>query len=453
MARDFTAASSHTVNYGDIGDLGTNKITLACWMYPDSFATSYGLINKRSAHNSANAYSMGVGYTSTNRWELQLGNAANTAVGANYYATRSEATSQWYHVCMTYDGSLSAGSRCAIYIDGVSKTVTAGTDANVTPGNAASDLVLGRVNNSGSFYFDGRMAEPAIWDDALSADEVAALAKRYAPDRIRPANLAFYDNLIRDLRDIVTGTVPSSSTAVIDHPPVIRRRRAQILVPMVAGGGGPAEGSGTGTAATGGEGEGYAEHSGSGTGTAASSGAGVGYAAHSGSGTGTAASGGAGEGEAPTGAAEGSGVGTAASGGAGEGYGLHYGSGTGTATTGGAGDGDNGEAVATRIGGGGSNVGRRRRYEDLLWQRQLEETRRKELEAKETPLTKPKAPKRAPSKPAPSPVLPVAEIAKSLESPAKVAKINPVQSPRLDPVEATDEDEFVMVLVQLLLAA
>lgn len=102
--------------------------------------------------------------------------------------------------------------------------------------------------------------------------------------------------------------------------------------------------------------------------------------------------------------------------------------------------------------GGGAVVGRRRRYEDLLWQRQLEETRRKEIEAKETPLTKPKAPKRAPSKPAPSPVLPVAEIAKSLGSLAKVAKIDLVQSPRLDPVEATDEDELVMVLVQLLLA-
>ncbi len=124
MARDFTAASSHTVNYGDIGDLGTNKITLACWVYPDSFTSAWGIINKRSSATSANAYSMGMGYTSTTRWELQLGNAANTAVGAAYYATRSEAAGAWYHVCMTYDGSLSAGSRCAIYINGSSKAVT-----------------------------------------------------------------------------------------------------------------------------------------------------------------------------------------------------------------------------------------------------------------------------------------------------------------------------------------
>lgn len=355
MARDFTAASSHTVNYGDIGDLGTNKITLACWLYPDSLATAFGIINKRSAHNSANAYSMGVGYTSILRWELQLGNAANTAVGAAYYATRSEAAGSWYHVCMTYDGSLSAGSRCAIYINGSSKAVTASTDANVTPGNAASDLVLGRVNNTGSFYFDGRMAEAGVWDVALSADEVAALAKGYSPDRIRLESLAFYDDLVRNLRDIMTGTAGTSSAAVIDHPPIIRRRRAQVFVPKVAAGG-PAEGSGTGTAASGGSGEGYAEHSGAGTGTAASAGAGVGYAAHSGAGTGTAATGGAGEGEAPTGAAEGAGVGTAASGGAGEGYALHSGSGTGTATTGGAGEGDNGDAEALPEVGGNAQA-------------------------------------------------------------------------------------------------
>lgn len=237
MARDFTAASSHTVNYGDIGDLGTNKITLACWAYPDSFTSAWGLINKRSSATSANAYSMGMGYTSTTRWELQLGNAANTAVGAAYYATRSEAAGSWYHVCMTYDGSLSAGSRCAIYIDGVSKAVTASTDANVTPGNAASDLVLGRVNNTGSFYFDGRMAEAAVWDVALSADEAAALADRAAPILVRPANLAFYAPLVRSLHDVMSGTVGTSSAAVIEHPPM--RYPGRVHVAPASGVGGP----------------------------------------------------------------------------------------------------------------------------------------------------------------------------------------------------------------------
>ena len=236
MARDFTAASSHTVNYGDIGDLGTNKITLACWVYPDSFTSAWGLINKRSGATSANAYSMGMGYTSTTRWELQLGNAANTAVGAAYYATRSEAAGAWYHVCMTYDGSLSAGSRCAIYIDGVSKAVTASTDANVTPGNAASDLVLARVNNTGSFYFDGRMAEAAVWDVALSAEEAAALADRAAPILVRPANLAFYAPLVRALHDVMTGTVGTSSAAVIEHPPMRYPGRTQEAIVAVAGG-------------------------------------------------------------------------------------------------------------------------------------------------------------------------------------------------------------------------
>lgn len=353
MARDFTAASSHTVNYGDIGDLGTNKITLACWAYPDTFATTFGLINKRSAHNSANAYSMGMGYTSTTRWELQLGNAANTAVGAAYYATRSEAAGSWYHVCMTYDGSLSAGSRCAIYINGSSKAVTASTDANVTPGNAASDLVLARVNNTGSFYFDGRMAEAAVWDVALSAEEAAALADRAAPILVRPANLAFYAPLVRALHDVMTGTVGTSSAAVIEHPPMRYPGRVHVVVPAV---GGANEGSGTVSGTGSLAGTGYNVHSGDGDVTATGTLAGTGHNLHYGngavSGTGTLV----GEGYAPTGTSEGAGTVTGTGTFVGVGYALS--SGTGDVTGEGVlvGAGNVAEPTASTGSGAGWNI-------------------------------------------------------------------------------------------------
>ncbi len=48
---------------------------------------------------------------------------------------------------------------------------------------------------------DGLMAEVGIWNAALTAAEVASLAKGMTCDKVRPQSLVFYAPLVRDLID------------------------------------------------------------------------------------------------------------------------------------------------------------------------------------------------------------------------------------------------------------
>jgi hypothetical protein len=52
---------------------------------------------------------------------------------------------------------------------------------------------------------DGRTAEVGIWNAALTAAEIASLAKGMTPDKIRPQSLVFYAPLVRDLIDVRGG--------------------------------------------------------------------------------------------------------------------------------------------------------------------------------------------------------------------------------------------------------
>ena len=127
----------------------------------------------------------------------------------------------------------STTSRTA-FLDGVAGT----TDTNSsTPSGIAYTRIGCKASNLRDF--NGYIAHPAIWSVALSADEMAALAKGASPLSIRPASLVFYSPYLgRDSPEIdivggrtltVTGT--SSST---EEPPQLRspsRKGNRIFVP------------------------------------------------------------------------------------------------------------------------------------------------------------------------------------------------------------------------------
>jgi len=72
------------------------------------------------------------------------------------------------------------------------------------------------ANNLSSFS----TAEVGIWNAALTAAEVAALAKGVTCDQIRPQSLVFYAPLVRDLVDQKGGlTITNNNGATIaNHP-------------------------------------------------------------------------------------------------------------------------------------------------------------------------------------------------------------------------------------------
>jgi hypothetical protein len=62
----------------------------------------------------------------------------------------------------------------------------------------------------------GQIAEVGIWNAALTAAEVASLAKGMTCDKVRPQNLVFYAPLVRDLNDQKGGlTITNNNGATV----------------------------------------------------------------------------------------------------------------------------------------------------------------------------------------------------------------------------------------------
>jgi hypothetical protein len=114
----------------------------------------------------------------------------------------------------------SATSRTA-FLNGGSK-VTNTVDSGSA--NAYGQTAIGARYASASWgaFWDGQIAEAAIWNAALTDAEVASLAKGFKPTRIRPQSLVFYAPLIRNLQDTRGGLAitNNNSATVAEHPRV-----------------------------------------------------------------------------------------------------------------------------------------------------------------------------------------------------------------------------------------
>ena len=114
------------------------------------------------------------------RWRIR--NSAGTLTIAT---TTGYSANIWHHACAVE----ASATDHRVFIDGGSKA-TSTTSKTV----AGSDrLTVGRNGDSTpDGEYDGRVCELAIWNVALTDEEVKALAGGVSPLRIRPDNLVFY---------------------------------------------------------------------------------------------------------------------------------------------------------------------------------------------------------------------------------------------------------------------
>lgn len=133
----------------------------------------------------------------------------------------------------------STTSRTA-YINGVAGTTE--TTSRVPSG--INQVTIGVESfSSGSLGtpWNGQLAEVGVWDAALDANEMAALAKGFSPLLIRPMNLVYYWQLVGQGTaeiDMINGsTMTVTGTAQAAHPRIIlpRRRAARRFTTAAAG--------------------------------------------------------------------------------------------------------------------------------------------------------------------------------------------------------------------------
>ena len=138
----------------------------------------------------------------------------------NAKTTTSPSATTWHNAI----GIGASSTDRAVFLDGGGRT--ANTQACAPTG--LDSIAAARLeNNSPSTYFNGRVAELAVWDEAPSttgtADEVTALAAGVSPLLIRPHALVFYKKLIRGLdAPYIGGALTNvASATVADHVPGI----------------------------------------------------------------------------------------------------------------------------------------------------------------------------------------------------------------------------------------
>jgi hypothetical protein len=206
MAYEFTAASSQHLNTSSAVATAT-PLTFACFF--NSKTTQNGNLIVLS-NNSANSnFAL---YKSTDSRIYAYAN--NGATFGQSFAT-GVTNNSWSHAAGVFTSST---SRLA-YLNGAA----GGTNTtNVTPAGINETLIgAGRSPSLGG-YCNGFIAEVGIWNAALTAAEIASLAKGMTCDKVRPESLVFYAPLVRDLQDLSGGlTITNNNAATVaTHPRV-----------------------------------------------------------------------------------------------------------------------------------------------------------------------------------------------------------------------------------------
>jgi hypothetical protein len=191
-------------------------VTLACWSNVDAVTARYAVLSVSSSGTGLDHFVL-----------LMSGEFAGDPVSmftqtgfpsSGGYASSSTgfSASTWTHAA----GASSANNNRAAYINGGSKS----TNTNSATPVGLNVTSIGRLWRTGSSnaYTDGRIAEAAIWDAALTDAEIASLAKGFKPYRVRPQNLIFYVPLVRNIADLRKGVAltNNNSATVANHPRV-----------------------------------------------------------------------------------------------------------------------------------------------------------------------------------------------------------------------------------------
>lgn len=222
MARDFPGGSGNflarVVPFTSLADFSA-----AFWILLDSTTAASDL-----------AFLFGRNHTGGSGMSLGFQSAGGSTIRVidNFVAFRGSGsalgTGSWKHVAVTRSGS----GNWILYVDG-SQIESVAAAPNALTGT--DNIAIGGPGPSGAGgSIPGKMAEVGVWNAALSAAEVASLAKGFSPQLIRPQSLQSYcrvlgnDSPEQDLRG--TAFTLTGTGAKADHPRVLLPRPA-IYVP------------------------------------------------------------------------------------------------------------------------------------------------------------------------------------------------------------------------------
>lgn len=204
MAYDFNGANQYISS--PITLPAITPVTLAAWCKPDGFTAVRSVLSVNNTESNGRH----VLYLDT---DAKLSAQTAYLIWAGQATTTATATvSTWAHCAGVFS---SATSRTA-YLNGSASTANTTNVALVAVDTATIGVT--RVHPNWLTFFDGNIAEAAVWSAALDAAEIAALAKGVSPRLIRPQSLVMYAPLIRDPIDLKGAALTNNGATVATHP-------------------------------------------------------------------------------------------------------------------------------------------------------------------------------------------------------------------------------------------
>lgn len=182
MARTFTASTTYAENSS--APVTATPITLSAWVNPTAVAAigSPTWIFRIGNHTS---YDQGFALQQAEasgffRYRIHAGASVAEPFQSGFTA------GAWQHIA----GVSTSATNHTCYRNGVAGSAVT---TSVTP-SGVNYTSVGRLDALGGVdYFNGAIGECAAWNVALTAGEIAALAKGARPSMIRPESLVFYD--------------------------------------------------------------------------------------------------------------------------------------------------------------------------------------------------------------------------------------------------------------------
>lgn len=211
MSRQFVAASSQSFHVGDNLDAQDFEWSISAWIKPASGSIGLGtrrvILSKEESGTAA-----GWAFEIDDTGKLQMG--MYNGVYFTALSTTTIGEGSWQHVGGTWLGDTT--EELKVYYAGSLETTDAGPDVSA---GSATNASIGKAAHESGRFWDGLLAEIAIWDVRLSDGQMAQLAVPGTVPTTIGAPIAYW-SLRNDLTESVGGLTATNSgtTQNSDHP-------------------------------------------------------------------------------------------------------------------------------------------------------------------------------------------------------------------------------------------
>lgn len=180
MARTFTAAAGQRLSRAAV--LTSTPFTMACWFRMASTTGTRTLMSLANGSNNDDFWRL---FHDSNEATVAA-RAGNSGSSETATSTAGASTGEWSHAC----GVFASDAARSAFLNGGNK----GTNSNsLVLGSTVTVTGVGHLARaSQDMVYDGDLAHAAIWNVALSDEEVALLAKAVSPLFVRRSALVAY---------------------------------------------------------------------------------------------------------------------------------------------------------------------------------------------------------------------------------------------------------------------